>query len=578
MNYHELERLFGQRSTRRRFLFTAGALAGLAVVPPLARESDPHGRPWYPKMARPRFSAYPFSLGVASGDPRPDGVVLWTRLAPEPLMADGGMPPQPVEVTWQMAEDEALRRVVRSGTALARPDWAHAIHVEVDGLEPARDYWYRFVVGGVESPVGRTRTAPAPGAPVDRFRFAFVSCQNWQQGLYTAYRDLARVPAEGGWGFDLVVHLGDYIYESRIPENGGVRGQRLPFEVRAEPKGLDEYRLRYALYKSDPHLQAAHAAAPWILTWDDHEVMNDYADRFAAGYNPEDVRAFLLRRAAAYQAYFEHQPLRLAQQPVGPDLRLFRRLAFGDLVEFHVLDTRQYRSRQHGRCAADERAANGGYCAAALDPTRTILGADQRAWLLDGLAATRARWSVLANQVPFAPLNLSLNPAAPNYGGDGDKWDGYAADRAAVLAALAAQRGRGVEPIVITGDIHANAVYELKYNPDTPPGDPFYATVDAAAPTVGTEFVGTSISSGGDDPHPVIGRLTLCGPSPTNPHLRLLDAHRGYVACTVTPTEWRADYRALPSVRDPDAVAFTLATFVVEAGQPGTHLDGRCGP
>lgn len=388
---------------RRQLLVGAGALVGSAVLAKAAWPSDGIVR-------EPSFQAYPFSLGVASGDPLPDGSVLWTRLAPDPL-AGGGMPPVPVAVRWEVADDERMRRIVRSGTAIARPDLAHSVHVEVTGLEPDRWYSYRFTAGSEVSAVGRTRTAPRPGAATEAWRFAFASCQNWLHGYYAPYRDM------GSSDLDLVVHLGDYIYEASILPGAGVRDAHdLPVEVRVPAETLDGYRRRYALYKLDPDLQAAHQRFPWIVTWDDHEVSDDYAGDRAEDDSPTDV--FIARRAAAYQAAYEHQPLRAAARPDGPKARMYRRYAFGDLLELTMLDTRQYRSPQHGTCSTAERARSRGYCAASLDPARTILGAEQKRWLLDGLAATRTRWSFVGNQVPFSRIDLG-SATSSSYGDAG---------------------------------------------------------------------------------------------------------------------------------------------------------------
>src|SRR5687767_5240052 len=305
-------------TSRREFLARLSAF-GLAVA----------GIPRLPILIRPRFAANPFSLGVASGDPGPDGVVLWSRLAPDPLNG-GGMGAEAVNVRWEVATDEGMRTVVKRGTSVARPDLGHSLHVEVDGLRPAAWYWYRFDVGGESSPIGRTRTAPATNSTPDRYRFAFASCQHFEMGHYTAYEHLAAEDLE------LVAHLGDYIYE-------GAANPNMPpaLSVRShqawEPTTLEQYRNRYALYKSDRLLQAAHAAFPWVVTWDDHEVDNNYASDV-----PQDKTeqgGFLVRRAAAYQAYYEHQPLRKASIPKGPNMLLYRTVSAGRLARFHVLDT-----------------------------------------------------------------------------------------------------------------------------------------------------------------------------------------------------------------------------------------------
>jgi alkaline phosphatase D len=530
--------------------------AGLASRPLLAQT------PTVP-VATPVFGTTPFTLGVASGEPLPDGVVLWTRLAPHPFEVQGGMSPDPVEVRWQVADDEGMTRIVRQGVAVAEADWGHSVHVEVSGLEPDRPYWYRFVAGSEESPVGRTKTAPAPGATPDRFRFAFASCQRWDQGLYTAHRDLARQDV------DLVVHLGDYIYESSIGLGDQLRPGEFPGHVLTTPKTLEDYRNRYALYKLDPHLQEAHRVAPWLVTWDDHEVDNNY---FGAILRDVPAAQGLLElRAAAYQAYYEHQPLRKESRPEGPDLRLFRHRSFGSLVEFNLLDTRQYRSPQGTSCNAELRAEGEGFCPASLDPERTLLGERQKSWLGERFDAADARWNVLAQQVPFARIDNEANPALQSFGGrEMDKWDGYAHERDQVATAMAsAARARGFTPVVITGDVHANYVWDLKSDWD----DPSDATV------YGTEFVGTSISSNGDDPVEEEGGFTTeCGDRNGNPHNHFFDNHRGYVVCDVTPDRWETTYRILPSVLDETAEATTLTSYVVEHGRPGAQVATGCEP
>ena len=305
------------------------------------------------------------------------------------------------------------------------------MHVEVDGLQPGREYFYRFKVGPEISRVGRTKTAPAPGAPTSALAFAFASCQHYEEGYYAPYAHMARED------LDLVVHLGDYIYEGNVVSAVGRE------HAGTEPMTLAQYRARHAQYKGDENLRTAHAAFPWIVTWDDHEVDNNWAGE---DQDPDAVsrEAFLARRAAAFQAYYEHLPLRTAQRPVGPDMLLYRRAAFGDLAEFNVLDTRQFRSDQVS-CRPEN--STDGYCAAALDPGRTILGDEQERWLQAGLRATRAKWNVLANQVVFAE-RMEANGVA----GGGDSWDGYVADRRALVDLFAGAGGRAPSnPVVLTG-------------------------------------------------------------------------------------------------------------------------------
>ncbi len=510
--------------SRRAFLATAASFATAALISSRLRGAT---------AARPTFSAYPFSLGVASGDPLPDGVVLWTRLAPKPLEPDGGMGVEPIEVSWQVATDEAMTRVVRRGIAIARPEWAHSVHVDVDGLEAGRWYWYRFKAGDEVSPVGRTRTAPPRAARLARARFAFVSCQRYEDGYFTAFSHLAREDV------DLVLHLGDYIYE------GSARKRDVP--ARSFPAHdcatLDDYRRRYAIYKSDPALQAAHAAAPWIVTWDDHEVSNDYANDHDEHPDRFPREAFLQRRAAAYQAYYEHQPLRTTNLPHGPDMLLYRRVEFGRLLSFHVLDTRQYRTVQPFGGGVKPAGP------ALLDPRGTIMGDRQREWLFDGLVRSPADWNALAQQVLFARVDRQPGPGETY---SMDKWSGYEFERRRLLRHFHDAKVRN--PVVLSGDIHSNWANELIADFD-----------DLGSQSVATEFVGTSITSEGDG-----GEKTATSDAilAENPFVKFFNAERGYVRCDVTPATWRTDYCTVPYVSRPGAPLQTRATFVVESGRP----------
>lgn len=482
-------------------------------------------------LARPRFPAYPFTLGVASGDPTPEGVVLWTRLAPDPLRG-GGMPGEDVAVEWTVAHDEALSRVVKRGRAVAPAQLGHSVHVEVEGLEPDRWYWYQFRVGGEVSPLGRTRTVPPVDILPDRLRFAFASCQHYEHGYYTAYRHMAQDD------LDLVIHLGDYIYEY------AGNAARIRMHTGDEIMSLTDYRNRYALYKSDPDLVAAHAAFPWLVTWDDHEVDNNYAAEISE--NDDPVAAFLRRRAAAYQAYYEHMPLRRSAMARGPHLDLYRRATFGRLAQFHVLDTRQYRTNQ----PCGDR--NGPACEGVRDPEATLLGERQEQWLFEGLRASGARWDVLAQQVMVARVD---HGEAHEERISMDQWSGYDAARRRLLAALG-ERHAG-NAVVITGDIHSNWVNDLKLD-----------FRDPDAPTVATEFVGTSISSGGDGAEQYQRTPETLS---NNPFVQFFNGQRGYVRCDVTPRQWRADYQVVPFVIQPGAPVETKASFVVEDGRPGAQ-------
>ena len=513
-----------QRAGRRAVLRIAAACAASAVFAPLVPRKT-----W----AQPRFSAYPFSLGVASGSPRADGAVLWTRLAPAPL-ADGGMPRENVGLGWELAADEGFRNIVRTGTATATPELGHSVHIELTDLEPARWYWYRFIAGDAVSPVGRTRTAPAPDSAPERLRFAFASCQQYEQGYYAAHRHLA---AED---LDLVVFLGDYIYESSWGRH------HVRKHATMEPYTLADYRTRHAQYKTDPDLQSSHAAAPWIVTWDDHEVDNDYAGDRSEDLDPD----FLARRAAAYQAYYEHMPLALRALPHGPGAQIYDRYTFGDLVQFCVLDDRQYRS--HQACAKPGRGGSNVVqdCAERLASERTMLGAAQEAWLGEGLARTRARWNVIAQQTLMAQLDRKPGPAQSFWT---DGWDGYPGARARLLNDIV--RLKPSNPLVIGGDVHCNWVADLKPDFDDP-----------KSPVVATEFCGTSITSQGPSEKQVQTMLA------ENPHLRYGNGQqRGYVKMEIRRNACIATLRALDSEKRADSGIYTLATFAVENGRPGAQ-------
>ena len=470
----------------------------------------------------PTFFGNPFSLGVASGDPLPDGVVLWTRLAPDPLAEDGsgGLHQDEIGVRWEVAEDEQFSKVVRRGTATATPQLAYSVHPEVGGLRPGREYFYRFRVGPEISPVGRTKTAPAPMAPIDRFTLALVSCQSWTGGTFAAYANIA---AEE---LDLVLHVGDYVYEN------------------ADTTTLVDYRNLHALYKTSPELRSAHAAFPFVVTFDDHEVENDWAGEYSQKYPAVTKEEFLLRRAAAFQAYYEHLPLRRASIPNGPDMRMYRRLVFGDLAVFHVLDTRQYRSDQATETFIAPREPG------SLDPGMTMTGPEQERWLLDGLERCQARWNVIAQQVVMAQYDY--DPGAGE-SINHDQWDGYVAARDRVLDHIRQRDLRNV--VVLSGDWHSAWANDLKAD---------FADVGSA--TVATEFVGTSISSGCGWRDQVEAALSA------NPHVRFFDgARRGYTRCTLTRTEWKTDFMAVSGASDPQAKLGTLASFVVAAGVPGAR-------
>ncbi|MFJ3795247.1 alkaline phosphatase D family protein [Streptomyces sp. NPDC090088] len=507
---------------RRRFLTAGAAVLGAAASAQL----------WLPATARAAETPLPdsvFSLGIASGDPLPDGIVLWTRLAPDPLNG-GGMPDQVVPVHWEIAEDERLGKVVRRGTAHARPEYGHSVHVDVRGLRPGRSYWYRFRAGGQLSPTGRTRTAPHPHSRNGSLRVTLASCQNWQHGYFTPYADmLAQDP-------DVVLFVGDYIYES-TPSSAGPRRH----EGAGEPYTLVQYRNRYAQYRSDPDLAAMHANAPWVVTFDDHEVDNDWAGEIPQDPDKQSHDAFVARLTAAFQAYYEHMPVRATAIPDGPHIQMYRRLEFGRLVRLNVLDTRQFRSDQvTGQAAAE-------------NPALTMLGAGQKQWLLDGLHDSPARWNLIASQIMMAETDILPGAGKLWYY---DAWDGYQVERNALLDEFASVRN----PVVLSGDRHLTMISDLKKD-----------FADPASDVVGAEFVGTSVSSNGDQDQAAF-HAQWDPLKADNPHWKVIDAHRGYHLFDIRRDGIDAQVRVVDTVVRPQAAASTLAALRVEAGEPGVQV------
>jgi alkaline phosphatase D len=500
-----------------------GGLAAAVAAPALVRAQT--------------VSETPFTLGVAAGDPAPDGFVIWTRLAPRPLELHSGMPMKKVTVAWEVASDEAFATTVARGEAIARPELGHSVHVEVPGLQPNRPYWYRFTLGGAESPHGRARTLPLPGANLDRLRFIAGGCNNYEDGLFTAYRRLAEEP-----DVDFFWHYGDYIYEG-----SGLHARR-PTQVRVhhadEPYSLDDYRARYAQYKLDPDLQAAHAAHTWWVTWDDHETDNNWASQYDQDGTPPEI--FNLRRQASAQAYYENMPLRRTSFPHGTAIQIFRQASYGDLLDCWFLDTRQFRDDQP--CDDNLKPV----CPAALDPKRTIMGAEEEAWLFNGLAKGTRRWNLIANQVMMIPLDRR-QPKDPAAVWNMDSWAGYPAARKRLLDHLAGRRITNV--VVATGDEHQNYAGELRAR-------------GTEGPALATEFLGTSVSSGGDGEDL---RPTNVAILANNPHCPFINSQRGYVVHDVGRDRWLSDFKVLDQVRQPGGQLSTRAKFAVERGAPGLH-------
>jgi len=493
------------------------------------------GALWLPRSAwsQPRLPDNPFTLGVASGSPTQDSVVLWTRLLAHGWFQSLGT--EPVTVRWEVAHDEQFRRVAQSGQAQALAGLAHSVHVEVAGLEPDRWYFYRFMAGDWVSTTGRTRTFPAPDAMAQKLRLAYASCQRWEHGYYGAYRHMREE------NLDAVLFLGDYIYEYPVAVN----------PVRMHSGGwaltLDDYRKRHALHKGDADLQAMHAACPWLVTWDDHEVQNDYAG-LTAGKNGPVVESFAARRAAAYQAYYEHMPVR-ASALAEAGLRVYSQQRFGRLANLVLLDNRQYRD-PHACARAGEAGSsfvNPADCPAWNDPGRTLLGAAQEQWLDGALAQSGQGWTVIGQQTLFGQRDARPGPDQSLWN---DGWDGYSAARGRFTQSL--QRHQVANTVLLGGDVHENWVGHVKAD---------YARPDS--PSVGVEFCGTSITSRAGGNGRTAERLS------ENPHFVFADSRRrGYGVAEFTPGRLTTTLRVIDDPTRKDTGIQTLARFEVQAGRP----------
>ena len=522
--------------SRRSFLATVAATSlvactrdrgGTAVPTTTVAALDP--------PPAPGLDADPFSLGVASGDPLPDAVILWTRLVPAPA--------SPVPVVWEVAADEGFTTLVATGIATAVAEEGHSLHVDATGLAPATDHWYRFRAGGFTSPVGRTRTAPATNSSPAAVRFAVANCQAYQTGYFAAYRDLAAADV------DVVFFVGDYIYE--LEPSVDVRPHGLP-----PPQTLPEYRRFYELNTADPDLRVVRAAHPWVATWDDHEVEDNYAalapGAIGLAANPDAASSFRAKRAAAYQAWWEHTPVR-AGPPVEGSLRIHRAFTYGELARFAVVDNRQYRDPLAGSGAGRlPRGAGGGpQDPEAFAEDRSMLGAEQEAWLDEVLRTSSARWTVLVQQTVLAELDRVPDDPARGFSMDG--WDGYVANRRRLLSTVAEAPVRNF--VSVGGDIHTSAVTDLVVDERDP-----------TATVVGTELIAPSINA-----------LELLPPdwAVRSPRIHLFDPdHHGYLLVELTPERLTAEFRYVTDITLPDAPVQPGSRWVVTDGRPGaTRLD-----
>ena len=497
--------------------------------------------PWMAAVAAPTAKPYawrtnPFALGVASGRPRADSVVLWTRLLFS--AEDSAQVNETLRVQVDVFADAALKRRVQRVDVATNAARAHSVHVHVQQLQPSTDYWYRFRQGDALSSVGHTRTAPALNADVRQLRIALTSCQHYEQGEYIAHQEIAQQQ------LDFVLFMGDYIYESSNAQ----------YAIRKhngeEPKTLAQYRQRYEQYKRDPHLQAAHAAHPWVLMWDDHEVVNDYANDQDRQFN--DPQQVLKRRAAAYQAYFEHQPLLLGPDADNPaNMRLYDQLSWGKLADVWTLDCRQYRSAQ----ACRDPVRGGGrmvvQCDELSDPSRTMLGLAQERWLTERLSGSKRQWKLVAQATQISSTSV---PAPTGRAYWNDAWDGYPEARQRLLQTVVDANLQNV--VTLGGDVHCNVAANLRLEPNNP-----------LSPIVASEFVTTSITSRGLGDKPA----ALIRDSNTD-LLHYRSDERGYSLITVTPQAVRCDFRTTRFPAGSEPGFKTQASYGVKSGKAGPQL------
>lgn len=514
---------------RRRVLQAAGGSAAALAFGLLRPDPAAAG-------LRDQVSADPFTLGLASGDPTPDGVVLWTRLAIDPYADHGGMDPGTrYRVQWEVAEDDGFARVVARGEEAAVAEYAFSVHAEVVGLRPHRRHWYRFRVGSYVSEVGSTLTAPAYGS-LASLRMAAASCMNYRAGYFQTMREIAEQQ------LDLVLFLGDYLYE--YPVQQLAVGRAVPVDLPAivvpETRTLEQYRARYVLYRSDPDLRAAHRDTPWVCTWDDHEVANDYETNA-----PDD----LARRAAGYRAYWEHMPLRWPAVPRGADARIYRRLGWGSLLQLDVLDTRQYRDPAVAGTTPDDGPRR--------NPDLEMLGRAQERWLTVGLGRRRHRWNLIGQQLLFGRLNTASTPTAPVQF-SGGTWDGYQASQQRVLDTVAGglSTGRLQNVVTVGGDVHCSYVSDVRAD-----------TLDESSPVVLADLTTPSISSA-QDFNPAANEARQVRRA-VNPTLRWADLHCGYDLVEVGPDRMEIDVRVVDKVSRSDDPVFSGRRFEVENGRPG---------
>ncbi|WP_435864966.1 alkaline phosphatase D family protein [Streptomyces spectabilis] len=530
--------------TPRRRTVVKAAAATAVLAAPLAATGSAHAA-----------DGPAFLHGVASGDPLPDGVLLWTRVTPTPDAVPGSGKGPDVQVGWEVAEDKGFTRVVGRGTTTAKAASDHTVKADVRGLRQATTYYYRFSVEGgsaARSPVGRTRTAPAHDAAAPGVRFGVVSCSNWEAGYFSSYRHLAARTE-----LDAVLHLGDYLYEYATGGYASTRGLVREHRPRHEIVTLADYRERHGVHKTDPDALAMHATHPVIAIWDDHEVANDTWSGGAENHQPETEGPWSARVAAAKQAYFEWMPVRPSTEGT-----VYRRLRFGKLADLHLLDLRSFRSQQAkpGSGAVDS-------------PERTLTGRAQLDWLKAGLASSDAAWKLVGTSVMISPVAFGSLPAyllaplaellgLPKEGlaVNTDQWDGYTHDRKELIGHL---RDKGVKNTVfLTGDIHMAWANDV----------PVTAATYPSSPSAATEFVVTSVTSDNVDDYLKVAPHTLslvgvAAVKAANRHVKWLDMDsHGYGVLDVTAERSQMDYYVVSDRKDPKATSSWARSYRTLSG------------
>ncbi|MEV0319631.1 alkaline phosphatase D family protein [Streptomyces sp. NPDC050658] len=525
---------------RRRSVVKAAA-ASAVIAAPLAAAPSAHAA-----------EGPAFHHGVASGDPLPDGVLLWTRVTPVPDAVPGSGKGPDTEVRWEIAEDKAFTRTVGRGSTTARAASDHTVKADVRGLRQATTYYFRFSVGDTHSPVGRTRTTPAHDAAAPGVRFGVVSCANWEAGYFSAYRHLAARTE-----LDAVLHLGDYLYEYPTGEYPAAQDVVRQHEPKHEITTLADYRTRHGAHKTDPDARAMHATHPVIAIWDDHEFANDAWSGGAENHSPETEGDWARRVAVAKQAYFEWMPVRPSTEGT-----VYRRLRFGKLADLHLLDLRSFRSQQTGVGSGDVD-----------DPDRTITGRAQLDWLKAGLASSDASWKLVGTSVMISPVAFGSVPAhllgplaellgLPKEGlaVNVDQWDGYTDDRKELISHLVDKAVRNT--VFLTGDIHMAWANDV----------PVKAATYPRTPSAATEFVVTSVTSDNVDdmlnvaPH-TLSLVAVGAIRAANRHVKWLDMDsHGYGVLDVTAERSQMDYYVLSDRTDPEATSSWARSYRTLSG------------